>query len=131
MAVPFDITSGSHASVSSESATHMSAKDVSTPAVMSVEANFLPSHEGDSMFDAIVTYLKTKDYPSFIKSTTDAVAARSEFRRKCSTFFLDKSDELLQGRAAGVHRHVLRRGELRTVFRFVHEALGHCSADVW
>ncbi|XGW16266.1 hypothetical protein V3C99_001601, partial [Haemonchus contortus] len=93
-------------------------------------ANFLPSHEGDSMFDAIVTYLKTKNYPSFIKSTTDAVAARSEFRKKCSTFFLDKSDELLEGRAAGVHRHVLRRGELRTVFRFVHEALGHCSADV-
>ncbi|KAK6043540.1 hypothetical protein COOONC_18956 [Cooperia oncophora] len=83
------------------------------------------------MFDGIMEYLKTNRYPSFIKLTTDKAAAKSEFRRKCSMFFLDKNGDLIQGRAAGVHRNVLRRGELATVFHFIHEALGHCSADVW
>uniref|UniRef100_A0A183FBD2 IRS-type PTB domain-containing protein n=1 Tax=Heligmosomoides polygyrus TaxID=6339 RepID=A0A183FBD2_HELPZ len=84
--------------------------------------------------------LKKRTYPAFIKLTTDKVAARKEFRwlsikyssrEKCSLFRLNEAGQLLQGRPRGVHRHVLRRGELSRVFEFVHDALGHCCADVW
>ncbi|KAK5984934.1 hypothetical protein GCK32_001004 [Trichostrongylus colubriformis] len=127
MAPSFSIaTKEFHAPKNSNFPTQMPVQD----AIVSVEANFLPSHENDAMFDGIVEYLRSRRYPSFIKLTTDKISARAEFRRKCGMFFLDKNGDLLHGRAAGVHRHVLRRGELSTVFHFVHEALGHCCALV-
>lgn len=110
------------------------------------------------MYDGIIDYLRNRTYPPFLKLTSNRQIAKIEFRcvpngvclgyfyfktslcylpcssdsrKKCESFFLDKHGELIEGRAKGLERHVLRRGELACVMKFIHEVLGHCSADVW
>ncbi|VDM71287.1 unnamed protein product [Strongylus vulgaris] len=99
---------------------------------MSPNAHFPPSfHEKDCMYDGIVNYLRRHTFPPFIKLTTNKQIARAEFRKKCESFYIDQRGVLIEGRAGGLHRHVLRRGELAHVMKFVHEVLGHCNAEVW
>ncbi|EYC05576.1 hypothetical protein Y032_0081g1456 [Ancylostoma ceylanicum] len=102
--------------------------------ILCIESCFPPSKEKDCMYDGIIDYLKTRTYPPFLKLTSNRQIAKIEFssdcRKKCETFLLDKHGELVEGRAKGLERHVLRRGELAYVMKFIHEVLGHCSADV-
>ncbi|KAL6728246.1 hypothetical protein Aduo_010036 [Ancylostoma duodenale] len=102
--------------------------------ILCIESCFPPSKERDCMYDGIIDYLRSRTYPPFLKLTSNRQLAKMEFssdcRKKCETFLLDKHGELVEGRAKGLERHVLRRGELACVMKFIHEVLGHCSADV-
>ncbi|KAK6739679.1 hypothetical protein RB195_008277 [Necator americanus] len=98
--------------------------------IVFIESRFSPSCEKDCVYDGIVSYLRSRSYPPFLKLTSNPQAAKVEFRRKCGSFFIDIHGELVKGRASGLHRHVLRRGELTAVMKFVHEVLGHCNAEV-
>ncbi|CAJ0600233.1 unnamed protein product [Cylicocyclus nassatus] len=103
--------------------------------IVCIQAHFSPSfHEKDCMYDGIVNYLRNRTLPQFLKLATDRQQARADFRfpfrRKCEAYYINEHGVLVEGRARGLHRHVLRRGELVHVMKFIHENLGHCSAEV-
>ncbi|KJH52899.1 hypothetical protein DICVIV_00945 [Dictyocaulus viviparus] len=98
--------------------------------ILSIETRYSPIRGDDTTYDTITDFLRNKTYPIFISEAHDEATAKAAFEKKCEVFFLDKTGELLHGRAEEIHRHVLRRGELRSVVQFVHYSLGHCNAEV-